>query len=126
MPEMAHLITHVAACGEVEVRRAVHAIVLNIIQSMQHFVTDDALLDQWRDLQRECWSTEVLQSFGLQRSHAISLIAWDPSGSAVSNDVISLDLRELLTRFLLKVMKAASGSQGTFSCFCYSTGTQYR
>jgi hypothetical protein len=80
---------------------------------MQHFVNDDALQDHWRELLRDCWGTEILQSFGLQKSHAVSLIEWDPSGSAVVVDVISLNLREVLTRFLLKIMRAASGSQGT-------------
>jgi hypothetical protein len=115
LPEIVNLVTHVAATGELLVRRTVHAIVVNLIQSMQHFVSDGSpLRATYVQLLQESEDPHLLQAFGLRKHHAQGdLLEWNPPGGITpANDIIALNLREDLTRFLVKIMEAASGSTG--------------
>lgn len=108
-PELIHIITLVAATGEVVVRATVWGLVMDLLQSLWLSRSFDAIAGpEIRLLHEEGSHLKQLKLFGLSRSPWTNeLIAYDP----VSDGDV-LDCQEGLTRFLIRVMEAAAQTKG--------------
>jgi hypothetical protein len=114
VPEIAHLVTIVAATGPLLVRRTVHGIVLNLVQSLQSLAANDTLRDSYHRLSSRCSDPQMLRAFGLQRTHSNrEFMIWEPEGAPAQVDVISIDLQEELTELFVKIMEVTCGTKGT-------------
>ena len=111
-PELIHIITLVAATGEVVVRATVWGLVMDLLQSLWLSRSSDAIAGpEIRLLHEEGSHLKQLKLFGLSRSPWTNeLIAYDP----VSDGDV-LDCQEGLTRFLIRVMEAAAQTKGRLS-----------
>jgi len=111
-PELIHIITLIAATGEVVVRATVWGLVMDLLQSMWISRSSDAVAtSEIRLLHEEGSHSEQLKFFGLTRAPGTNeLIAYDP---VTDSDV--LDCQERLTCFLIRVMEAAAQSRGGLS-----------
>ena len=111
-PELIHIITLIAATGEVVVRSTVWGLVMDLLQSLWISRSSDAIAgSEIRLLYEEGSHVEQLKLFGLTRaSRSNDLIAYDPV-----TDSNVLDCQEGLTCFLIRVMEAAAQSKGVSS-----------
>ncbi len=110
--ELIHVITLVAATGEVVIRATVWGLVMDLLQSLWLSRSSDTIAGpEIRLLHEEGSQLKQLKLFGLSRSPWTNeLIAYDPVSDA---DV--LDCQEGLTRFLIRVMEAAAQTRGRLS-----------
>ncbi|KAH9981838.1 hypothetical protein BJV74DRAFT_778311 [Russula compacta] len=108
-PELIHIITLIAATGEVVVRATVWGLVMDFLQSLWLSRSSDAIAGpEIRLLHEEGSHLEQLKLFGLSRAPWTNeLIAYDPV-----TDTEVLDCQEGLTRFLTRVMEAAAQTKG--------------
>ncbi len=108
-PELIHIITLIAATGEVVVRATVWGLVMDLLQSFWMSRSSDTVAGpEIRLLHEEGSQLKQLKLFGLSRSPWTNeLIAYDPVSDA---DV--LDCQEGLTRFLIRLMEAAAQTKG--------------
>jgi len=109
MPELIHIITLIAATGEVVVRATVWGLVMDLLQSLWMSRSSDAIAGpEIRLLHEEGSHVEKLKLFGLSRAQWTNeLISYDPV-----TDGEVLDCQEGLTRFLFRVMEAAAQTKG--------------
>ncbi|KAF8506037.1 hypothetical protein F5888DRAFT_1937943 [Russula emetica] len=107
--ELIHVITLIAATGEVVVRATVWGLVMDLLQSFWFSRSSDTVAGpEIRLLHEEGSHLRQLKLFGLSRSPWTNeLIAYDPVSDA---DV--LDCQEGLTRFLIRVMEVAAQTKG--------------
>lgn len=110
--ELIHVITLIAATGEVVVRATVWGLVMDLLQSFWFSRSSDTVAGpEIRLLHEEGSHLRQLKLFGLSRSPWTNeLIAYDPVSDA---DV--LDCQEGLTRFLIRVMEVAAQTKGRLS-----------
>ena len=108
-PELIHIITLIAATGEVVVRATVWGLVMDFLQSLWLSRSSDAIAGpEIRLLHEDGSHLEQLKHFGLSRAPWTNeLIAYDPV-----TDTEVLDCQEGLTRFLTRVMEAAAQTKG--------------
>ncbi|KAI0306901.1 hypothetical protein B0F90DRAFT_1915023 [Multifurca ochricompacta] len=108
-PELIHIITLIAATGEVVVRSTVWGLVLDLLQSLWLSRSSDAIAGpEIRHLHEEGSNLETLKFFGLNRAPWTNeLVVYNPM-----TDGEVLDCQEGLTRFLIRVMEAAAQTRG--------------
>ncbi|KAH9030143.1 hypothetical protein EDB85DRAFT_1456161 [Lactarius pseudohatsudake] len=105
-PELIHIITLIAATGEVVVRSTVWGLVMDLLQSLWHSRSSDAIAGpEIRHLHEEGSNVETLKFFGLSR--ITELVAYNPT----TDDEV-LDCQEGLTRFLIRVMETVAQTKG--------------
>ncbi|KAI0265102.1 hypothetical protein BC834DRAFT_880157 [Gloeopeniophorella convolvens] len=109
IPELVHIITLIAATGEVVVRSTVWGLVMDLLQSLWMTRCMDAIAGpEIRHLHAEGSREKTLQFFGLCRTTFTNeLTAYDPT-----RDVDVLNRQEGLTRYLIRVMEAAAQTKG--------------
>ncbi|KAK2465915.1 hypothetical protein APHAL10511_001556 [Amanita phalloides] len=108
VPEVIHLTTLVAGVGQINVRKSVYGVIMNLLQSVYMSRSDDIPADELLQLMRECTTPAKLKLFGLFRDTPSSEYGTtDPM-----NDKDFLDTLEDLTLLLAEVMKLTSGSSG--------------
>jgi neurofibromin 1 len=109
MPELIHIITLIAATGEVVVRSTIWGLVMDLLQSLWLSRSSDAIAGpEIRLLHEEGSNVETLKLFGLSRTPWTNeLMVYNP---ATDGEV--LDCQEGLTRFLIRVMEAAAQTKG--------------
>ncbi|THH13571.1 hypothetical protein EW146_g6666 [Bondarzewia mesenterica] len=109
VPETIHMITLIAATGEPMVRSTLWGIIIDLLQSQWIARSTDVNAGpEIRQLVDEASAPETLRYFGLQRvSRTSELTVWNPK-----DEKAILDNHEGLTRFLIRVMEATSGSKG--------------
>ncbi|CDO69579.1 hypothetical protein BN946_scf184759.g19 [Trametes cinnabarina] len=108
VPEMVHLITLIAATGQLYVRCTVYALVthmLHVLYSMR--LKDSTASPDIQALIEECDRPEGLRLFGLCKATPTS----DFSPYDSSNGKAVIDDLEALTRLLLRTMEAVAGSK---------------
>jgi hypothetical protein len=108
-PELIHIITLIAATGEVVVRSTVWGLVMDLLQSLWLSRSSDSIAGpEIRLLHEEGSTVEALNLFGLSRAPWINeLVIYNPT-----TDSEVLDCQEGLTRFLIRVMEAAAQTKG--------------
>lgn len=105
-PELIHIITLIAATGEVVVRSTVWGLVMDLLQSLWLSRSSDAIAGpEIRHLHEEGSNADTLKFFGLSRTN--ELVAYNP----ITDDEV-LDCQEGLTRFLIRVMETAAQTKG--------------
>lgn len=111
-PELIHIITLIAATGEVVVRATVWGLVMDLLQTLWISRSSDAIAgSEIRLLHEEGSHVDQLKLFGLTRAlWTNELMAYDPV-----TDSEVLDCQEGLTCFLIRVMEAAAQTKGVLS-----------
>lgn len=110
VPETVHLVTLIAATGQISVRSSVYGIVVNLLQAVYIAkMGDTSAGPDIRTLLDEFSQPEILRLFGLCRLTTTS----DYSVIDPSTDKVYLDNLESLTRLLVRVLEAVVGSKGT-------------
>ncbi|KAF8270977.1 hypothetical protein EI94DRAFT_1797570 [Lactarius quietus] len=105
-PELIHIITLIAATGDVVVRSTVWGLVMDLLQSLWLSRSSDAIAGpEIRHLHEEGSNAETLKFFGLSRTN--DLVAYNPT----TDDEV-LDCQEGLTRFLIRVMETVAQTKG--------------
>ncbi|KAF8872759.1 hypothetical protein BD779DRAFT_1679537 [Infundibulicybe gibba] len=108
IPEIMHLVTLVAGVGPTAIRKAVLGIVMNLLQSLYIFRTEDAPGAELLQLINDLTSPGCLKCFGLVRERPTSEYSVMP----MVPEREYLDLQEQLAERLLRIMEVTSGSQG--------------
>ncbi|TBU46391.1 hypothetical protein BD309DRAFT_622853 [Dichomitus squalens] len=109
VPEIMHLVTLIAATGELYVRSTVYAIITHMLHAMCSLrLTDATASPEIEALLDECCQPEGLRLFGLSRPTPTSeYVIYDPpNGKALIDDL------EALTKLLVRIMQAISGTKG--------------
>ena len=111
VPEAAHLVTLIAATGDILVRTSVYGIVVNMLQAVYLAkMGESGANPEMRALLYECATQENLRSFGLMRPNPTSdYVPYRPP-----NDKSFIDSLENLTLLLGRIMEAISGNTGKF------------
>jgi neurofibromin 1 len=108
VPEIIHLVTLVAGTGQIQVRKSVYGIVMNLLQSLYTSRAEETTCPELLVLINECTQPEALQLFGLARLTASSeYIIFEPS-----NEKRQIDTQESLTALLVRIMEVTAGSNG--------------
>ncbi|KAI8982739.1 hypothetical protein BD414DRAFT_515918 [Trametes punicea] len=109
LPEIIHLVTLIAATGQLYVRCTVYAIVTHMLHALYSLrLTDSTASPEIQTIIVECAQPEGLRLFGLCKVTPTSeYTPYDPPNSkAVIDDL------EALTRLLLRTMEIVSASKG--------------
>ncbi|KAG5648702.1 hypothetical protein DXG03_000049 [Asterophora parasitica] len=108
VPEIIHSVTIVAGCGPPLVRKSVYGIVMNLLQALYISRTEESVGPPLLELIKECTTSAKLRLFGLKRKTPTS----EYTNFDAPNDKEYLDTQEELTKFLIQVMEAGSGTRG--------------
>ncbi|KAI0355329.1 hypothetical protein OH77DRAFT_1424817 [Trametes cingulata] len=109
VPETMHLVTLIAATGQLYVRCTVFAIVTHMLHGLYSLrLADTTASPEIQAMIDECVQPEGMRLFGLSKPTPTSeYVLYDPpNGKAVIDDL------EALTRLLLRIMEAVSGTKG--------------
>ncbi|KAL7282669.1 hypothetical protein ACG7TL_004142 [Trametes sanguinea] len=109
IPEIVHLVTLIAATGQLYVRCTVYALVTHMLHALYSLrLTDATASPEIQVLIDECNQPEGMRLFGLCKATPTSeFTLYDPpNGKAVIDDL------EALTRLLLRIMEAVAASKG--------------
>ncbi|KAI0371618.1 hypothetical protein BV20DRAFT_1017123 [Pilatotrama ljubarskyi] len=109
VPETMHLVTLIAATGQLYVRCTVFAIVTHLLHGLYSLrLADTTASPEIQAMIDECVQPEGMRLFGLGKPTPTSeYVLYDPpNGKAVIDDL------EALTRLLLRIMEAVSGTTG--------------
>ena len=111
VPEIMHLVTLIAATGQLYVRGTVWGIVTHMLHALYSLrLTDATASPEIQVMLDECCQPEGLRLFGLNKPTPTSdYVLYDPpSTKAVIDDL------EALTRLLLRIMETISGTKGKY------------
>ena len=106
-----HLVTLIAATGQLYVRGTVYGIVTHMLHALYSLrLTDATASPEIQLMIDECIQPEVMRLFGLSKPTPTSeYVLYDPpNGKALIDDL------ENLTRFLLRVMETISITRGAW------------
>ncbi|KAI0677196.1 hypothetical protein C8Q78DRAFT_1180405 [Trametes maxima] len=109
VPEMMHLVTLIAATGQLYVRCTIYAIITHMLHGIYSIrLSEKTATPEIQVAINECTQPEGMRLFGLSKPTPTSDYAlYDPpNGKAVIDDL------EALTRLLLRIMEAISASKG--------------
>ncbi|KAI1796034.1 hypothetical protein LXA43DRAFT_649826 [Ganoderma leucocontextum] len=109
VPETMHLVTLIAATGQLYVRGTVWGIVTHMLHALYSLrLTDATASPEIQVVLDECCQPEGLRLFGLNKPTPTSdYVLFDPpSAKALIDDL------ETLTRLLLRIMETISGTKG--------------
>ncbi len=111
VPEAAHLVTLIAATGDILVRTSVYGIVVNLLQAVYLArMGETGANPEMRALLDECATQDNLRSFGLMRPNPTSdYVPYRPP-----NDKAFIDSLENLTVLLGRIMEVISGNVGAY------------
>jgi hypothetical protein len=107
VPEIAHLITLLAATGPLSMRTSVYNIMVNVLQTLCISRPENEAL-RLRELLDKCPTPEVLSTFGLARPDFTSEFTSPDRGP----DDISITALESITTLLLDIIVAGAPSTG--------------
>ena len=110
IPEIMHLVTLIAATGQLYVRCTIYAVVTHMLHGLCSLrLTDATASPELQVVLDECTQPEGMRLFGISKPSPTSEYAlYDPpNGKNVIDDL------EALTRLLLRIMEAIAASKGT-------------
>ncbi len=113
VPEIMHLVTLIAATGQLYVRGTVYGIITHMLHALYSLrLTDATASPEIQLVIDECCQPEGRRLFGLSKPTPTSeFVLYDPpNGKALIDDL------EALTRLLLRIMENISGTKGRH-CF---------
>ncbi|KAI0329579.1 hypothetical protein GY45DRAFT_1324865 [Cubamyces sp. BRFM 1775] len=109
IPEIMHLVTLIAATGQLYVRCTIYAVVTHMLHGLCSLrLTDATASPELQVVLEECTQPEGMRLFGISKPSPTSEYAlYDPpNGKNVIDDL------EALTRLLLRIMEAIAASKG--------------
>ena len=109
VPEMMHLVSLIAATGQLYVRGTVYGLVTHMLHALYSLrLTDSTASPEIQMMIEECCQPEGLRLFGLSKPSPTSeyLTYNPPTGKTLIDDL------ESLTRFLLRIMETIAGTRG--------------
>ena len=110
VPEIMHLVTLIAATGQLYVRGTVYGLITHLLHTLYSLrLTDATASPEIQLMVDECCQPEGMRLFGLSKPTPTSdFVLYDPpTGKALIDDL------ESLTRLLLRIMETISVSRGT-------------
>lgn len=109
VPEVMHIVTLIAATGQLYVRGTVYAIITHLLHALYSLrLTDSTASPEIQGMIDECCTPEGMRLFGLSKPTPTSeyMLYDPPSPKALIDDL------ESLTKLLLRIMDTISGSPG--------------
>lgn len=110
VPEIMHIVTLIAATGQLYVRGTVYGIITHLLHALYSLrLTDSTASPEIQNMIDECVTSEGLRLFGLAKPTPTSeyMLYDPPSVKCLIDDL------ESLTRLLLRIMETISGSTST-------------
>lgn len=118
VPELAFTVVIVAGIGETLIRRSLYGLVLNLLQTLLNYRSDEDGGNQLNALIEECQGPNVLKLFGLTRPTETSDYV---SIEHKQEDRVLVSGMEKLTELLIKIMRVISGNQGAYLVRLYAS-----
>ena len=109
VPEIMHIVTLIAATGQLYVRNTVYAIITHMLHALYTFrLTDSTASPEIQSMIDDCTTAEGMRLFGIAKPTPTSEhMLYDPP-----NAKAAIDDLESLVKLVLRIMDTISGSQG--------------
>lgn len=114
VPEVVHVVSLVAALGNIVVRKSVYGIMMNLLQCLYVTRKEEGPAPELLQFMSECCEEETFKLFGLLRTTPTSeYTIYDPQ-----SDKATIDGQERLTELLARMLEITSGTPGTNTILC--------